>query len=53
MREVIIEKLKQIEQQENITILHRLNPAAVRGALNHRTAILMCVLSMCAPKIII
>ena len=53
MREVIIEKLKQIEQQGNITILPRLNPAAVRGALNHRTAIFDVRFIYVRPKIII
>ena len=50
MRKVIIEKLQQIEKQENVRILHL---EAVHGVLNLRTVILMYALFMCVRVIII
>ena len=47
MRKVIIEKLQQIEKQENVRM------EAVHGVLNLRTVILMYALFMCVRVIII
>lgn len=53
MRKVIIEKLQQIEKQENVRILHAVESGAVHGVLNLRTVILMYALFMCVRVIII
>ena len=48
MRDLIIEKLAEIERTENIVILHAWNPAAVPGAFLPLTVTTMSASFMCA-----
>ena len=46
MQKIIKDKLKEIEEKENVTILMAVESGAGHGDLHRRTVITMCVLSM-------
>ena len=53
VNELVLLKVKEIEEREHIKVLHVWNPAAEHGALPLRTAIMMYGLSMYGTKIFI